>query len=150
MVQDIVSFFGINFVRPITFNVFTFLFLFHFYIDKFLARSCWFMIVEYSYNQCTKFYDKRIIWIYHFLLPCVDNICLREMLTSALGHWLVIHLKKVFMGNEKKVINILTTFFISHKNGIKVTFGFSWNVCVCLFPNFFFTRFWDLWLLFNE
>ena len=69
-------FLGVNFVRPITFNVFTFLFLFYFYNDKFLACSCWFMIVEYSYNQCTKFYDKSIIWIYHFLLPCVDNICL--------------------------------------------------------------------------
>ena len=40
MVEDIVSFFGTNFVRPITFNVSTFLFLFYFYNDKFLACKC--------------------------------------------------------------------------------------------------------------
>ena len=34
----------------------------------------------------------------------------------SLGHWLIIHLKKVFI--EKK-INILTVFFISHKSGVK-------------------------------
>ena len=38
-----------------------------------------------------------------------------------LGHWLIIHIKKVFMRNEKKkkVINILTAFFIFHKSDIK-------------------------------
>ena len=36
-----------------------------------------------------------------------------------LGHWLIINLKKIFMENEKKVINILTAFFIFHKSGIK-------------------------------
>ena len=29
-----------------------------------------------------------------------------------LGHWLIIHLKKVFIGKEKKAINILIAFFI--------------------------------------
>ena len=53
----------------------------------------------------------------------------REMLTSALGHWLIIYIKKVFMGNEKKVINILTVFFISHKSGIK-TF-LKWIIKEC-------------------
>ena len=33
-----------------------------------------------------------------------------------LGHWLIIHLKKVFMKKEKK-INVLTAFFIFHKSG---------------------------------
>ena len=37
-----------------------------------------------------------------------------------LGQWLTIHLKKVFMGKEKKkAINILTIFFISHKSDVK-------------------------------
>ena len=37
-----------------------------------------------------------------------------------LGHWLIIHLKKVFMEKEKKkVINVLIVFFISHKSGVK-------------------------------
>ena len=31
-----------------------------------------------------------------------------------------IYLKKVFMVKEKKTINILITFFISHKSGIKI------------------------------
>ena len=34
-----------------------------------------------------------------------------------LRRWLIIHLKKVFIG--KKIINILVTFFISHKSDIK-------------------------------
>ena len=37
-----------------------------------------------------------------------------------LGYWLTIQLKKVFMGKERKTINILTTFFIFHKNDIKI------------------------------
>ena len=41
------------------------------------------------------------------------------MLTSTVGHWLIIQLKKVFMEKEKKIINVLTFFFISHKNNIK-------------------------------
>ena len=44
------------------------------------------------------------------------------MLTSALRALVknsVIQLKKVFMGKEKKTINILTAFFISHKNDVK-------------------------------
>ena len=36
-----------------------------------------------------------------------------------LGHWLKIQLKKVFMGKKKKIINVLTTFFIFHKNDVK-------------------------------
>ena len=38
---------------------------------------------------------------------------------NALGQSLTIHLKKVFMGKEKNAINILTAFFISHKNCVK-------------------------------
>ena len=38
----------------------------------------------------------------------------------SLGHWLRIHLKKVYMGKEKKkTINVLTAFFISHKSDVK-------------------------------
>ena len=56
------------------------------------------------------------------------NICtkrvhnyLRKILTSALGHRL--QLKKVFMEKEKKAINVLTDFFISHKSDIKTFFN---------------------------
>ena len=35
-----------------------------------------------------------------------------------LGYWLIIHLKKVFMG--KKTINILTVFFIFYKSDVKI------------------------------
>ena len=41
------------------------------------------------------------------------------MLTSVVGHWLTIQLRKVFMEKKKKTINILTTFFISHKSDVK-------------------------------
>ena len=40
-----------------------------------------------------------------------------------LGHWLRIQLKKVFMGKEEKIINVLTTFFISQKNDVKTFFN---------------------------
>ena len=33
------------------------------------------------------------------------------------------------MGNEKKVINILTVFFISHKSGIKTFLKWIINKC---------------------
>jgi len=36
-----------------------------------------------------------------------------------LGQWLTIHLKKVFMRKEEKIINILTAFSIFHKSDIK-------------------------------
>ena len=49
----------------------------------------------------------------------------------SLEFWLIIHLKKVFIGKEKKkkVINVLTAFFISYKNCIK-TFQ-KWIVNQC-------------------
>ena len=38
-----------------------------------------------------------------------------------LGQWIIIHLKKVFMGKEEKknAINVLTDFSIFHKSGVK-------------------------------
>ena len=45
-----------------------------------------------------------------------------------LGQWLTIYLKKVFMAKEKK-INILTVFFISHKNGVKTFLKWTVNYC---------------------
>ena len=36
-----------------------------------------------------------------------------------LGKWLIIYLKKVFMGKKKKTINVLTGFSISHKKWYK-------------------------------
>ena len=41
------------------------------------------------------------------------------MLTDALGQWLTIHIKKVFIGKDKKTINVLTAFFIFHKSSVK-------------------------------
>ena len=35
----------------------------------------------------------------------------------SLRYWLIIHLKKVFMGKEKK--NVLIVFFISYKSDVK-------------------------------
>ena len=46
------------------------------------------------------------------------------------GHWLIIQLKKVFMGKEKeKAINILTAFFISHKSDVKTFLKWILNQC---------------------
>ena len=36
----------------------------------------------------------------------------------SLRYWLIIHLKKVFMGKEKKK-KVLIVFFISHKSDVK-------------------------------
>ena len=36
-----------------------------------------------------------------------------------LRQWLTIHLKKIFMGKEKKIINVLIVLSISHKGGVK-------------------------------
>ena len=44
----------------------------------------------------------------------------RKMLTSALRAMVKNPVKKVFMGKEKKKINVLTTFFISHKSDVKI------------------------------
>ena len=37
----------------------------------------------------------------------------------SLGFWLIIHLKKVFI-EKKNTINVLTIFFISQKNDVKI------------------------------
>ena len=51
------------------------------------------------------------------------------MLTSALGHWLKIQLKKVFIGKEKIVINVLIAFFIFHKSDVKTFLKWIVNKC---------------------
>ena len=43
---------------------------------------------------------------------------------------LIIHLKKVFIGNEKKLINILTACLISHKSDIKIFLKLIINECL--------------------
>ena len=47
----------------------------------------------------------------------------------SLGHWLIIHLKKVFMRKENKTINILTAFFISHRSSVKAFLKWIINQC---------------------
>ena len=49
---------------------------------------------------------------------------------SAVGHWLRIQLKKIFMGKEKKKVNILTVFFISQKNNVKTFLKYILNQCL--------------------
>ena len=49
-----------------------------------------------------------------------------------LRQWLTIHLKKVFMEKKekkRKAINVLTTFFISHKSGVKTSLKLIVNHC---------------------
>ena len=46
-----------------------------------------------------------------------------------LRNWLTIQLKKVFMGKENKVINVLTVFFISHKSDVKIFLKWIINQC---------------------
>ena len=50
------------------------------------------------------------------------NKCPKSMLTSALKTLIKNTVKKVFMGKEKKVINVLTAFFISYKSDVKIFF----------------------------
>ena len=70
-----------------------------------------------TYNFCTVSYPLSTVSfslfrIYYFIL-------MYRYIILGKGHSLIIHIKKVFMGNEKKVINILIAFFISYKSGIK-------------------------------
>ena len=46
-----------------------------------------------------------------------------------LGQWFTIHLKKVFMKKEEKVINVLIVFSILHK--IDVTTFLKWIINHC-------------------
>ena len=46
-----------------------------------------------------------------------------------LGHSLRIQLKKVFMEKEKKTINILIDFFVSHKSDVKIFLKWILNEC---------------------
>ena len=39
---------------------------------------------------------------------------------SVLRYSLRIQLKKIFMGKEKKTVNVLTAFFIYHKSDVKI------------------------------
>ena len=57
------------------------------------------------------------------------NKCPKSMLTSALKTLIKNTVKKVFMGKEKKVINILTVFFISYKSNVKIFFNWILNQC---------------------
>ena len=47
-----------------------------------------------------------------------------------LRQWLIIHLKKVFIGKEIKAINILTAFSISRKSGVKIFLKWIVNHCL--------------------
>ena len=49
------------------------------------------------------------------------------MLTSALSVLVKNSVKKIFMGKEKKIINVLTTFFISYKSDVKNFFNWILN-----------------------
>ena len=47
-----------------------------------------------------------------------------------LEHWLIIYLKKILIEKEKKTINVLTVFFIYHKNGVKTFLKWIFNQCL--------------------
>ena len=51
------------------------------------------------------------------------------MLTSVLRATVKNPVKKIFMGKEKKIINVLTAFFISHKNDVKIFLKWIVNEC---------------------
>ena len=57
-----------------------------------------------------------------------DYIKKREMLTDALRATVNILFKESFYG-EKKVINVLTAFFISPKNSVKIFLKWIVNYC---------------------
>ena len=46
-----------------------------------------------------------------------------------LRYWLRIQLKKIFIGEEKYTINVLSVFFISHKSDVKTFFNWILNQC---------------------
>ena len=46
-----------------------------------------------------------------------------------LGYWLRIQLNKIFVGKEKKTINILTTFFTFYKSEVKTFLKWIINRC---------------------
>ena len=46
-----------------------------------------------------------------------------------LSHWLIIHLKKVFMEKEKEAINVFTVFLISDKSDVKTFLKWIVNQC---------------------
>ena len=71
-----------------------------------------------SENECNTKTDPNTLRLFHY------GKCLRV----PLGHSLIIHLKKVFIG-KKKVINILTAVFIFHKSGIKIFLKWIINEC---------------------
>ena len=66
--------------------------------------------------------------LYKFLRS-YNHIILRVMLTSALRYWLRIQLKKIFIGEEKYTINVLSVFFIYHKSDVKTFFNWILNQC---------------------
>ena len=51
------------------------------------------------------------------------------MLTSALRALVKNPVKESFYGKRKKIINILTAFFISHKSNVKTFFNWILNQC---------------------
>ena len=52
-----------------------------------------------------------------------------DMLTSALRALVKHSVKESFYGKRKKIINVLTVFFISHKSDIKTFFNWILNQC---------------------
>ena len=83
----------------------------------------------------------RLINYFQSLPP----IFFREMLMSALNP-----VKESFYGKKKIIINVLTAFFISHKNDVKTFLKWILNQCptalvnisLLLIGKFFYTKDW--------
>ena len=76
-------------------------------------------------------------WWLDPLVICMSNwwslfIYLWVMLTSALRTLIKNPIKESFYGKRKKTVNVLTVFFISHKNNVKIFFNWILNQCPAL------------------
>ena len=80
-----------------------------------------------------KIHYVELIWVQ---ILAVENIFslnffiyLREMLTNVLRALINNPFKESFYGKRKKVINVLTSFFISHKSDVKTFLKWIVNQC---------------------
>ena len=72
----------------------------------------------------------QLLVLYTWHICCQKKIdTIQIMLTSALRALVKNPVKESFYGKRKKIINILTAFFISHKNKFKTFFNWILNQC---------------------
>ena len=84
------------------------------------------------FAQLTKFIViEQDIWVQTLNLMIIKNnyhkFIKRKMLTNTFRVLVNNTLKKTFIGKGKKIINILTAFFIYHKNNVKTFLKWIFN-----------------------